>query len=346
MQGLIEAFLIYKADNCGCADATVRSYQLSLRRFAAWLGDGDLEAVTTDQLLVFTGPYLSSELSLAPATRATVISAVREFFAWALATNRLRGNPAKALAYPRIGRPLPRVMSLAEAEKLMWSPDYATFEGVRDSAMLALMIGCGLRVSGVVSLNTSSVTRQEVDGEQRTALRLIEKGNVERIVPVPREAALLLSVYMDHPTLTEINRALPNGDQVLFVSLKNRHCPPHEHHGEKRRMHRTSILQMIQRYGQKAGIRKDVCHPHAMRHLFGTELAEGNIDLLERQQLMGHKDAKTTGIYTHLASRKLTSSIDKANPLNRINTPATALLRELGKPAPGPSVRPTGYHKA
>ena len=117
------------------------------------------------------------------------------------------------------------------------------------------------------------------------------------------------------------------GDQVLFVSTRNRTVPPHEYHGERRRLRRQAVVAMVKRHGK--GIPEEQLHPHALRHLYGTELREDDVDLITRQRLMGHADPKTTAIYDHLAMRKVTRDVDRANPLAKIRTPASDLLKQL-----------------
>jgi len=220
-------------------------------------------------------------------------------------------------------------MTLASAEKLMWGPDFSTFEGVRDGAMIALLVGCGLRVTGIVRLNEGDIVQDEVGGKVRMIIKVKEKGDKERRLPIPPEADLLLRLYLEHPDLKDIPRALPNGDQVLFVTTRNRTVPAHEYNGDRRRFNRRSVLQMIKRYGERAGIPEDQLHPHAIRHLYGTELIEGDVNLLNAQKLMGHADPKSTEIYTHTAMRMLTKEVDRANPLAKMRTPVSQLLKQL-----------------
>ena len=197
--------------------------------------------------------------------------------------------------------------------------------------MMGLLIGCGLRASGLVNLNDNCVIEDEVDGNVRLMLKVREKGDKERLLPIPPEADMLLRLYMAHEDLKQINRLLPDGNKVLFVSVKNRTCSADEYHGEKRRLNRRAVLQMVAKHGQRVGIPDDQLHPHAMRHLFGTELIEGDVNIINAQKLMGHVDAKSTEIYVHTARRKLTREVDRANPLGKMNTPVSALLKQLGK---------------
>lgn len=326
---IFEDFLLYKANNNGLADRSVRAYRDVLARFEKWLNGRNPAKVSNDELLIFTGPYLH-KLGLKPISRRPYVACVRELYAW---LNHIRHaieqNPADEIHYPLTGRRLPRFLTLENAEKLLWQPDLNTFTGIRDSAIFAVLIGCGLRVSGVVGLNESNLITNMVGGEPRLAIRTLEKGNKERLLPVPREADLLLRIYLEHPELQDIDRALPSGDKVLFVSMGNRKCPNHEYYGERRRLTQRGVHSIIQRHGKAAGIPLSQLHPHALRHLYGTELAESDVTDTVRQQLMGHADPRSTQIYTHLATRKLTGDVDRGNPLAKMRTPVTELLGKL-----------------
>lgn len=330
---LIEAFLAFKVSNRGRSSRTADIYRLALTRLHEFFSGRDPLEASDDDLLTFTGPWLHKR-GLIAESRRPYVAAVREFYRWAREQKHIKGNPAAGIPYPNAGRKLPKVMSLANAERLLWGPDLSTFEGVRDGVMLSILLGCGLRASGIVRLNEGDVITDQVDGKIRLALNIVEKGGKERRVPIPPEADLLLRLYLDHPDLQQIDRTLKGGDKVLFISLMNRTCPPHEYHGERRRMNRRAVLDMVKRYGRRAGIPEDQIHPHAMRHLFGTELAESDVDLLTRQKLMGHADPKSTEIYTHTAMRKLAREADRGNPLAKINTPVSELLRKLGGAKP------------
>lgn len=331
MRRIYEEFLLYKATNQGKADRTIRAYRDILVRFDTWLDGRTPETVIPDELLIFTGPHLHS-LKLKPISRRPYIACLREFYGWMAAiTKQIPVNPAEVLSYPETGRKLPTFLSLENAEKLMWAPDFDTFAGVRDAAIIAMLLGCGLRVSGICGLNDSNIITQLIDKEPRLCLKTTEKGNKERLLPIPREADLLLRIYLEHPELQEIDRTLPDGDSVLFVSTGNRKCPAHEYYGERRRFSTRGLYGIIRRHGKRAGIPPSQLHPHALRHLYGTELAESDIRDAVRQQLMGHNDPRSTQIYTHLAARKLTNDVDRGNPLTKIKTPVSDLLVRLAK---------------
>ena len=325
---LVDAYISWLTVNRGRAQNTAIVYRRVLELLLAFLDGRDPREASDDDLVLFTGLWIHRR-GVSARSRRPYIAAVRGFYRWLVANHHAKRDAAASIDYPTAGRPLPRVMTLASLETLMWAPNYETFEGVRDGALLALFAGCGIRVSGLVGLNVRDVLEQVVDGRPRIFIRVREKGAKERAVPVPAEADLQLRVYLEHPELKAIDRSLENGDQVLFVTTRNRRCPAHLYRGERRRISRDAVHKMIATYGKRHGIPVDQLHPHALRHLFGTELTESDIDFRVVQQLMGHEDPKSTGIYTHLAVRKLMRKSDSANPLAKIRTPVSDLLHSM-----------------
>lgn len=330
----VDGWLQYLEANRGRKERTIEVYSLALTRLRKFLEhDGrSLVDANAQELETFTGIWLH-KLGVVARSRKPYISAVKGFYAWLRKQGHIRTNPAQELMHPIAGRTLPVLMELTNAERLMWAPDLGTFIGIRDAAMLSLMIGCGLRVGGLVNLNENNLRTVKIDNAQRMVLRVLEKGNKERMIPVPREAEMLLRVYLGHEELADIDRDIVNArgqpDKVLFVSVRSTRLDESEHRGEKRRLTRKAVHDMVQRYGKRLGIPKGELHPHAMRHLFGTELIEENVTTLAVQDLMGHADPRSTEIYVHLAVRRKAGLIDKHGPLGRINTPVRDLLKRL-----------------
>lgn len=328
---LIESYISWLEHNRGRAERTATKYRQALARLATFLdlSGKKLEQATRDDLEAFTGLHAHQQLKLAPRARRPLVAAIRGFYTWAADHGHLAGNPAAGVDYPKTGRRLPRAMSLGNAEKLLMQCDLSEFLGVRDAAILSVIIGCGPRISGVMGLNEEDLIWYADAGRERLAIRFREKGDKERLVPAPTETALLIHAYLGHQDLEGIDRTLPTGERVLFISTANRTVPPHEYHGEARRLRERAFFKRLRSYGEKAGIPSEELHPHAMRHLFGTELAESDVDLLLRQDLLGHADPKTTQVYTSLAMRKKVAAVDRASPLRKMRTPVSDLARHL-----------------
>ncbi len=331
---VLERWIKYKEYNEGRSKNTVALYRLYVARLNTWLAEQspagiNLLDATPEQLERYTGLILHQRKQ-SPPTRKVNVTAIRHFYAWAKRMGIIKQDPARDLPTPRAATRLPRPAQIKDAEKILMQPDLETFIGVRDAAMLFVLAGTGCRVSGLTGLNQGDLIWTESEtGTERLNIRLTEKGKKERIVPVPVEAALMVRAYLGHSALDDINRVLPNGDQVLFVNLRNRLVMAHDHYGEYRRISRHNVHNIIRNYGAQAGVPKNVCHAHALRHLYGTELAEEDVDLLMRQALLGHAKPETTEAYTHLAMRKMTEIVDRANPLSKMRLPVTDLANRV-----------------
>ncbi len=328
---LIHEFATWLERNEGRSERTVTKYIGYIRLLQAWAKENghDLMRVKTQDLEHFTGLYMH-ERGLRPRSRRAVVSSVRKFYKWLRRRGLVRQDPASDLTHPHAGKSLPVMMDLHHVEALIMAPGVDSFLGRRDTAIISLMAGCGLRVGGIVGLNESHLIFYLDDQKrERLAVKVTEKGSKQRIVPAPDDCWALVRAYLGDPELEGIDRALADGDQVLFVSTNNRNISPAAYHGEARRLRRGAVWDIIRRHGKRAGIPKHQMHPHALRHTFGTELAEYDVDLLVRQALMGHANASSTEVYTHLAQRKLREAMDKANPFRRVKTPVSSLIQSL-----------------
>lgn len=329
----IDAFCDWLNVSRGRSVRTAEVYRLALARLGEFMRPRSILEADGSELEAFTGLWLHKK-GVVAVSRKPYVSAVRVFFGWAQMRGLLpAGLPTRDLQHPKTGRKLPRAMSLASAERLMWAPDMGTFVGLRDAAMMALLMGCGLRVSGLVALNEGDLQMVTVGRDVRMVVLVLEKGDKERRVPVPREADALLRVYLAHEELATIDRDVTNRrgrpDRVLFVNTKHPTLDEHEHRGEARRLTRRGVWGVIQRHGEKQGIPPEELHPHAMRHLFGTELTEDDTPTLTTQDLMGHADPKSTEIYVTLSMRKKMKAIDQAAPLAKMRTPVSEFLKRV-----------------
>ena len=330
VQKSITDWLDFKIGSQGRSLSTIVKYRSYIERLVKYLSaqGRDVYTATEDDLVDFTGLHCH-KAGLAPASRKAVVAAVRGFYEFLYKTKQIKFNVGDDLIYPSIGRRVPIAMQLQNSELLLMQPDISSLVGLRDAALIALLIGCGMRVSGLCSLNESNIFAFGSGKEQRYGLRVKEKGGHERVLPLPHEAYILLASYLGHPDLQTIDRTLANGDQVVFVSFRNRHIAVHEYRGEHRRLSKNGVNQVIKKHAEAAGIPMNEAHAHAIRHLLGAEMAENDATLLDMQAQLGHADPKATAIYVQIAIRKRTAMIDKANPLSKIQTPVSPLVREL-----------------
>lgn len=346
---VIASYLEYLEAARGRRRRTVECYGLALQRLCEFLEGRPILSATAVELETFSGLWLHKR-GVVARSRKPYISAVRGFFAWAAKRGLVRADASAGLQHPSTGRPLPRALSLANAERLMWAPDLSTFVGIRDAAMMAVLL-CGARVSGLVGMNEGDLRNTDIAGQVRLVAHLTEKGGRERMLPLSREADVMLRVYLEHEQLAGMDRHVLDRrgqpDKVLFVSTNNTTVPAHEHRGELTRLARQSVWRIVQAYGDKLGIPRDQLHPHAFRHLFGVELGEDEVQMLMHQDLMGHADPKSTAIYTAMTMRRKLKTMDASGPLAKIRSPMSALLNRLpaaGAKAASPGT--SGEHKA
>ena len=337
---LVSAWCVWLQHNKGRAAGTVSKYRAEIDRLARWCSDpppdpkrqpscADPLQLTAADLETFTGLHAHA-LGLTARSRRPMVSAVRGFFAWCASGKHVASNPAASLPSPKAGKRLPRAATLQDLERLLMAPGLDSLAGYRDTALIAMLAGVGGRVSGVTGMTEQALIYTRTDqGHEQLTVRLIEKGGKERLVPVPDEAAMLLRAYLVHDELERIDRSLPDGDRIVFVSLRAPRIAPHEYHGARRRLSRRGVQRILERHAKRVGVRH--INPHALRHLYGTELGEDDVDLLKRQALLGHEDPATTGIYDQLAQRKLRQVVDKSNPLAKIRAPVLDTVRELAK---------------
>ena len=335
----LNAWCVWLGKNKGRGDATISKYRRYLERLAAWCSDPPDDAkrrpsasdplqLTRGDVETFAGLHAHAE-GLSPRARRPLVSALRNFYAWAAEYGVVVHNVAALLPSPQAGRRLPKAATLQHVEKLLMAPNIDTLDGLRDAAIIATLAGLGPRVSGLVALNEGDLLWNVEEGKEVLYITLREKGEHERHIPAPSEVAMLLRAYMGHAELQAIDRTTPQGDRVLFVSLRARSIPPHEYHGERRRLSRRAVHDLLQRHAARAGVPAEYAHPHALRHLFGAEFAEDDTAILTHQVLMGHADPKSTALYAHLARRKLRTAMDKSSPVRKIRAPILDSLRAL-----------------
>ena len=226
---------------------------------------------------------------LSPRSIATKLSALRSFCDWLIIQGQLQANPARGVSAPKQGRPLPKNLDVDELHQLM-NIDEADPLAIRDRAIMELMYSSGLRLAELVDLNLGDIQFAE------RQVRVIGKGNKERILPVGRMALEWLEKWL------KVRATLAGGEEfALFVSQRQR-----------RISHRSVQLRMAE-WGGKQSLSSHI-HPHKLRHSFATHMLESSGDLRAVQELLGHADLATTQIYTHLDFQHLAKAYDNAHP--------------------------------
>jgi len=279
---LIEQFLDAIWSERGLSANTLESYRYDLQTFAAFLQtEQQLLNAGCDQILGFLAKQLKSGKS--PRSLSRYLSGLRQFYRWLLREGRRRDDPTALIENPKIGRGLPKALTEVQVEALLKAPDITTPLGLRDQAMLELMYATGLRVSELVDLEITGLNLNQ------GVVRVVGKGNKERLVPLGEEAEHCLKQY------------LQDGRPQL---LSGANCPQVFVTNRKTGLTRQAFWYAIRRHAVQAGISIAIS-PHMLRHSFATHLLNHGADLRVVQLLLGHSDLSTTQIYTHIARESL-----------------------------------------
>ena len=266
---------------------TVASYCSDVKKFAEFHNDA-LEKAGPDAVI----SYLSSRKKLSERSQARLLSSLRSFYDWLILEKIIEENPCDKVDMPKLGVYLPTVLSVEEVEAIIDSVQREDWFGLRDKAILEVLYGCGLRVSEAVELKISGVYLDE------GFLRVIGKGNKERLVPLGEMAGDALRNYLD-------SRPAPadaESDDVLFLNRFGKHFS------------RVSMFNLVKKQALAAGITKELS-PHTFRHSFATHLVENGADLRVVQEMLGHESITTTEVYTHIEAE--TWQKDIADRLNK-----------------------------
>ena len=256
---------------------TVASYCSDVAKFLEFFNTDErkvpAECLTAEDI----NEYLVSLTGTSRRSQARLLSALRSFYNWMVLEGMVKDNPCDRVDMPKLGRYLPDVLSEEEVFRIIDSVDVFTWQGSRDKAILEVLYGCGIRVSEAVSLKLSGLYFKE------GFVRVIGKGNKERLVPLNEMAAESLKSYLDRRP----EPADSESDDVVFL---NRFGKP---------LSRQSMFKMIKTQALLADIRKEIS-PHTFRHSFATHLVEHGADLRVVQEMLGHESVTTTEIYTHI----------------------------------------------
>lgn len=294
----IKGFRTYLRLERGMSLNTYNSYSSDVREFASWLASEPGPGITLEKTAGENiRQYISSRIDpdggqvITGRTQARILSSLRSFFGWLQTEGVTTENPCDGIDAPKIGRYLPAVLSVDEINDIMNSVDQSKWGGVRDRAILELLYGCGLRVSEVSDVRISNVYLQE------KFVRIVGKGNKERVVPMGDPAAEAVTAYL----AVRPEPADTDSEDILFLNRSGR------------QLSRISVFNMVKKQAMLAGITKEIS-PHTFRHSFATHLIEGGADLRVVQEMLGHESILTTEIYTHLDSTTWQNDILKHHP--------------------------------
>ena len=305
MADLIEEFIRALKTQKGYSDHTVRNYRVDLRQFLRFLidkagGPGEetqpgIESVHFQLIREFLGRLFGN---CRKATIARKLSAIRSFFNFLEKKGLKLGNPAADVSAPKREQPLPNYLTVDEMFRLLERPDRNNPLGLRDLAIMEVLYSCGIRVSELTALNSESVDFEE------GLVKVLGKGNKERIVPIGKGAMGSLENYLEASRHLRRNGERGAKGEPLFVNFRGS------------RLTSRSVGKLIKRYGKEGRLASDIS-PHDLRHTFATHLLDGGADLRSVQELLGHVSLSTTQRYTHVSLDKLMEVYDKAHPRSK-----------------------------
>lgn len=289
---IIEQFIDVIWMERGLSENTLTAYRTDLKQFSSWLAstanninsheEGIVTARRTD-IVKYLAKLEKSEMS--PRSRARLLSSLKRFYAYLLREKKIEIDPVALISAPKLGRSLPKTLTENDVEALLNSPDTSTLLGFRDRVLFEVLYATGLRVSELVGIQLNQVNLNQ------GVLRVVGKGNKERLVPLGEEAVDWLERYQIEKRMTLLKGKVCDD---LFVTNRGS------------AMTRQAFWYLIKRYAKQAEINATIS-PHTLRHAFATHLLNHGADLRVVQMLLGHSDLSTTQIYTHVAKARLKS---------------------------------------
>lgn len=297
--GQAEDYLRHLVVERGLSDNTVQAYRRDLLRYQEYLGSrgiGSLAEVTRVDVEEFRRHL--DHIGLAPASVTRCVVAVRNLHRFAVGSGQLQADVTAGMSPGTRSRRLPKALSMDQVESLLAAPDTSTVEGLRDAALLELLYGTGARVSEVCALDVDDI--RPVLDDPDLGLRLIGKGDKERIVPLGSYAAKAVDAWLirGRPAWAEIG----NGEHALLLNTRGR------------RLSRQSAWAVIRRAGEAAGLDVEHLSPHSLRHSYATHLLGGGADVRVVQELLGHSSVTTTQIYTLVTADHLREVYRSSHP--------------------------------
>ncbi len=299
----VEAFLEMLAAERGAAQLTLAAYRNDLAALAVFLGARGMPVEEADAASLHDYLAAMTTRRLAPRTLARRLSAMRQFFRFLVSDGTRPDDPTAGLDPPRLGRPLPKILSEADVERLIAAAaNWPEEEGVRLRCLLELLYATGLRVSELVGLPLAAAQRDP------RFLLVRGKGGKERVVPLSAPSRQTLAAWLECRSrlLPHSHRSNAKMARWLFPSR-----------GADGHLTRQRCGQLLKELALGAGLDPALLSPHVLRHAFASHLLDHGADLRSVQQMLGHADIATTQIYTHVQSERLRRLVESAHPLAR-----------------------------
>ncbi len=281
---ILDAFIDNIWIEKGLSQNTLDSYRSDLEQFSSWLEKNNLSYIKTSKKEILSYLSFLFQKGLGSKTVARKLSSLKSFFRYLVFKSIIPNDPSSEVETPKLLKSIPKSISEKEVEALLAAPDEKTDIGLRDKTMIETLYSCGLRISELTNLELLNLNlRQGV-------IRVIGKGQKERLVPMGDQLIGLLELYISSSRKNLLNK---RHSDFLFLSTR----------GQK--MTRQSFWHRIKHYCLASGFEPDKISPHVLRHAFATHLLNNGADLRVVQLLLGHSDLNTTQIYTEVARQRL-----------------------------------------
>ena len=281
---ILDAFIDNIWIEKGLSQNTLDSYRSDLEQFCSWLEKNNLSYIKTSKKEILSYLSFLFQKGLGSKTVARKLSSLKSFFRYLVFKSIIPNDPSSEIETPKLLKSIPKSISEKEVEALLAAPDEKTDIGLRDKTMIETLYSCGLRISELTNLELLNLNlRQGV-------IRVIGKGQKERLVPMGDQLIGLLELYISSSRKNLLNK---RHSDFLFLSTRGQ------------RMTRQSFWHRIKHYCLASGFEPDKISPHVLRHAFATHLLNNGADLRVVQLLLGHSDLNTTQIYTEVARQRL-----------------------------------------
>ena len=274
---------------------TVEAYTLDLDKLIQFTMLNRIEGGPESLTLVHLQSYLQwiAELGMSERSQMRIISGIKSFYRYCLQEQITKTDPTELLSAPKQKKTLPDTLTFEEIEMIISMIDQSKPEGVRNKAILETLYSCGLRVSEVIGLKRSNLYLDI------GFVRVIGKGNKERLIPIGAEATKHVQIYLNQVRVHVL--PVKGNEDILFLNRRGAG------------LSRVMVFYIIKELTLRAGIKKSIS-PHTFRHSFATHLVEGGADLRAVQEMLGHESITTTEIYTHLDRSFLRDTLHKYHP--------------------------------
>ena len=291
----IKDFVSYMKIEKGLAENSIFAYQKDVEKLVQYATSIQKNAasISYDDLKNFIATLY--DLGLSARSQARIISGVKQFYGFLLLENVIQDDPSELLEQPKIGLKLPEVLTIEEIDALITAVDLTKMEGHRNRAILETLYSCGMRVSELINLRFSDLYFDE------GFVRVIGKGNKERLVPVSPQVQKEIQIYNDH--IRRHQEIKKGNENIVFLNRRGA------------QLTRVMIFTIIKQLAEAIDLKKNIS-PHTFRHSFATHLIEGGANLRAIQEMLGHESITTTEIYTHLDQRFLRDAILSYHPRN------------------------------